>query len=50
IAVIDLDKEEVVKTISYPENITNARSLFFKDGKMHILSYQDGSNILYTLD
>ncbi|EAK9946693.1 disulfide bond formation protein B [Campylobacter lari] len=50
IAVIDLDKEEIVKTISYPENITNARSLFFKDGKAHILSYQDGSNILYTLD
>lgn len=50
IAVIDLDKEEVVKTLSFPENITNARSLFFKDGKIHILSYQDNTNILYTLD
>ncbi|WP_291950183.1 disulfide bond formation protein B [Campylobacter sp.] len=50
IAVIDLDKEEIVKTISFPKNITNARSLFFKDGKIHILSYQDNTNILYTLD
>ncbi|AJC88395.1 disulfide bond formation protein B [Campylobacter insulaenigrae] len=50
IAVIDLDKEEIVKTISFPENITNARSLFFKNGKINILSYQDNANILYALD
>ncbi|AJC85408.1 DsbB-related disulfide oxidoreductase [Campylobacter peloridis] len=50
IVVIDTNKEEVVKTISYPQSITNARSLFFKDGKINILSYQDNTNILYTLD
>lgn len=49
IAIIDPAKEEVVKTIAFPSSITNARSIFFKDGKIHILSYQDGANKLYTL-
>ena len=49
IAIIDIAKEEVVKVISYPSEIKNARSLFFKDNKIYILSYQDGSNKLYTL-
>lgn len=49
IAIIDPTKEEVVKTIAFPSSITNARSIFFKDGKIHILSYQDGANKLYTL-
>lgn len=50
IAVIDPVKEEVVKTIAFPSSITNARSIFFKDGKINILSYQDGANKLYTLN
>lgn len=49
IAIINPTKEEVVKTIAFPSSITNARSIFFKDGKIHILSYQDGVNKLYTL-
>ncbi len=49
IAIIDPAKEEVVKTIAFPSSITNARSIFFKDGRIHILSYQDGANKLYTL-
>ncbi|WP_144584757.1 disulfide bond formation protein B [Campylobacter coli] len=49
IAIIDPTKEEVVKTIAFPSSITNARSIFFKDGKIHILSYQDGANKLYSL-
>ncbi|HJE66171.1 MAG TPA: disulfide bond formation protein B [Campylobacter avium] len=49
IAVIDPNKEEVVKTISYPDSIKNARSIFFKDNVLHIMSYQDSQNILYTL-
>lgn len=50
IAVIDPAKEAVVKTIAFPSSITNARSIFFKDGKINILSYQDGANKLYTLN
>ncbi|TKX31076.1 disulfide bond formation protein DsbI [Campylobacter estrildidarum] len=50
IAVIDPAKEEVVKTLSFPSSITNARSIFFKDGKINILSYQDGTNKLFTLN
>ncbi|MBM0637544.1 disulfide bond formation protein B [Campylobacter sp. VicNov18] len=50
IMVIDPLKEEVIKTMSFPSSITNARSIFFKDGKINILSYQDGVNKLYTLD
>lgn len=50
IALIDPIKEELVKAIAYPSTITNARSIFFKEGKMHILSYQDGANKLYTLN
>ncbi|ECO7370568.1 disulfide bond formation protein B [Campylobacter coli] len=49
IAIIDPAKEEVVKTIAFPSSITNARSIFFKNGRIHILSYQDGANKLYTL-
>ncbi|HED6632235.1 TPA: disulfide bond formation protein B [Campylobacter coli] len=49
IVIIDPAKEKVVKTIAFPSSITNARSIFFKDGRIHILSYQDGTNKLYTL-
>ncbi|EGK8165710.1 disulfide bond formation protein B [Campylobacter coli] len=49
IAIIDPAKEKVVKTIAFPSSITNARSIFFKDRRIHILSYQDGVNKLYTL-
>ncbi|HEB9289394.1 TPA: disulfide bond formation protein B [Campylobacter coli] len=49
IVIIDPTKEKVVKTIAFPSSITNARSIFFKDGRIHILSYQDGVNKLYTL-
>ncbi|EGK7561650.1 disulfide bond formation protein B [Campylobacter coli] len=49
IAIIDPAKEKIVKTIAFPSSITNARSIFFKDGRIHILSYQDGVNKLYTL-
>lgn len=50
IAVIDPVKEEVVQVLSYPKDIKNARSIFFKDNKMHILSYQDNANKLYILE
>ncbi|TEY02026.1 disulfide bond formation protein B [Campylobacter sp. US33a] len=50
IAVIDIAKEAVVKTIAFPSSITNARSIFFKDGKINILSYQNNENKLYVLD
>ncbi|TBR82044.1 disulfide bond formation protein B [Campylobacter novaezeelandiae] len=50
IAVIDPVKEEVIKVISYPETITNARSIFFKDGLINILSYQNNENKLYILN
>lgn len=50
IVVIDVAKEAVVKTIAFPSSITNARSIFFKDNKINILSYQDGANKLYTLN
>lgn len=32
IAIIDPKTEEIVKTLAYPSEITNARSIFFKDG------------------
>ena len=50
VVVIDPKNEEIVKTIAYPSEIKNARSLFFKDGVAHILSYQDGKNKLFTLN
>ncbi|MBK1972585.1 disulfide bond formation protein B [Campylobacter sp. TTU-622] len=50
IAVIDPEKEEVIKVISYPQVITNARSIFFKDGSINILSYQNNENKLYVLN
>ena len=50
IVLIDPKSEEIVKTLAYPGEITNARSIFFKDGAMNILSYQDGKNTLYQLN
>ena len=50
IAIINPKTEEIVKTLAYPSEITNARSIFFKDGAMNILSYQDGKNTLYRLN
>lgn len=50
ITVIDPKAEEVIKTIAFPSEIKNARSIFFKDGVMNILSYQDGKNTLFTLN
>lgn len=50
IVLIDPDKEELTRVIAYPSSITNARSLFFKDDRLHILSYQEGANKLYTLN
>ncbi|PSM52753.1 DsbB-related disulfide oxidoreductase [Campylobacter blaseri] len=49
IVIIDLAREEIIETISFPSEIKNARSLFIKDNMLNILSYQDGKNILYTL-
>lgn len=50
IVVIDPKSEKVTQTISYPETIKNARSLLIDEaGNMKIQSYQDGANILYTL-
>ena len=50
IVVIDPKAEKVTQTISYPETIKNARSLLIDEaGNMKIQSYQDGANILYTL-
>lgn len=50
IALIDPKSEEIIKTLAYPSKITNARSIFFKNGVMNILSYQDGKNTLYQMD
>ena len=50
IVVIDPKKEEVTRVLSYPSEIKNARSIFFKDSKINILSYQDNSNKLYILE
>jgi disulfide bond formation protein, dsbB family len=50
IALIDPKSEQIVKTLSYPSEISNARSIFFKDGAMYILSYQDGKNTLFRLN
>lgn len=50
IVVIDPKSESITKTISYPQTITNARSLLVSDqGTFQILSYQEGKNTLYTL-
>ncbi|WP_027326988.1 disulfide bond formation protein B [Helicobacter pametensis] len=49
IAVIDPIKEQVVKTISFPETIKNARGIVVKKEGIEILSYQDGANLLFTL-
>ncbi|TQR32494.1 disulfide bond formation protein B [Campylobacter sp. MIT 99-7217] len=50
IVLIDPYEEKVVDTIAYPAEITNARALHIDDeGKLHILSYQDGKNIYFTL-
>lgn len=49
IVVIDPAKEEVVRTMAFPNSIRNARSLFFKDGQMFILSYEDNANKIYAL-
>ncbi|WP_297573752.1 disulfide bond formation protein B [uncultured Campylobacter sp.] len=46
---IDPLNEEVQKTISYPSEIKNARSIFVKDGEIFILSYQDNQNILFNM-
>ncbi|EAU01029.1 disulfide bond formation protein B [Campylobacter curvus] len=50
IVTIDPKSEEIVAAVAYPSEITNARSLFFKDGKINILSYQDGKNMLFELE
>ena len=50
IILIDSKSEKIEKTLSYPSEITNARSIVLKDGKFNILSYQDGKNILFTLE
>lgn len=47
---IDPKTQKIENVVSYPSEITNARSLLFKDGKLHILSYQDNKNILFTLE
>lgn len=50
IVIINPASEKVVGVMSYPQSITNARGLLIqKDGSVQILSYQDGKNILYTL-
>ncbi|TKX29580.1 disulfide bond formation protein B [Campylobacter sp. MIT 12-5580] len=50
ILVIEPKDEVVIRTLSFPANITNARSLFFdEDKKLNILSYQNGENLLFTL-
>lgn len=50
IVIIDLKEQKITKTIGFDNQIKNARSFYFKDGKMHILSYQDGKNIVFTLE
>lgn len=51
ILVIDPKEEAVVQTLAYPNAITNARAIFFdKNGKLNLLSYQDNTNTLYTLE
>ncbi|MBR8461339.1 disulfide bond formation protein B [Campylobacter sp. faydin G-105] len=50
IVAIDTKSEEIVKTISFPSDIKNARSLYFNNDKTYILSYQDGKNIVFELE
>ncbi|OPA71820.1 dihydroneopterin aldolase [Campylobacter pinnipediorum subsp. caledonicus] len=50
ILLIDLKNQEVVKTISFPSEIANARALILNNNKFDILSYQDNKNILFTLE
>ncbi len=50
IVLIDPYKEEIVYAIAFPAQITNARSLYIDEaGKLFILSYQEGKNILFAL-
>lgn len=50
IVLIDPSKEEIIDVIAYPAQITNARSLYIDDaGKLFILSYQEGKNVLFEL-
>lgn len=41
--------EEVVNVWSFPSEISNARALMVDSNSISILSYQDGKNMLYTL-
>lgn len=50
IAVIDIAKEAVVRTIAFPDEIKNARAILLDNkANISILSYQDSKNILYKL-
>lgn len=51
IVEIDPVSGMVTKTIGFPSDITNARALLLDSQKrIQILSYQDGKNILFTLE
>lgn len=51
IVEIDPVSETITRVASFPSEITNARALIINDKKkISILSYQDGKNILFTLE
>ncbi len=50
IIIIDPKNEIIEKSLSYPSEISNARSLFFKDNTLYVLSYQNGKNTLFGLE
>ncbi|MGG7072776.1 disulfide bond formation protein B [Campylobacter sp. 9BO] len=50
VVVIDIASQKVVKSMSFPAEITNARAIILDDKNIKIMSYQDGKNILYILE
>lgn len=50
IIIIDPKNEIIEKSLSYPSEISNARSLFFKDNTLYVLSYQNDKNTLFGLE
>lgn len=50
IVVIDPISKKIVDTYSFPEEITNVRAMSFTGGKLNLISYQDGKNMLFTLN
>ncbi|RAX58664.1 disulfide bond formation protein B [Helicobacter monodelphidis] len=50
IVVIDIKSEEVVEVMSYPKEIQNARAIYFDGEKIQLVSYQNNTNFLYSVE